>query len=387
MTETLTANRRRVPGVRVFVAAAIAAAVVAAAVPALRSSSALGATASCTPEATWPGANASYAQQVVALVNQYRASLGLGALSVDASLSDSAVWKASHMANYGYFAHDDPAPPIARDPFTRMLNCGYAGGGVLGENIAAGQPTPADVMAAWIASAGHRANIEDPSFRSTGVGVAIGGPYGIYWVQDFASGAATGGTPPPSPPPAPPPPPAPAPPPPPGSPPPPPPTPPSPPASPPKPPPLPNPPTPPAAPVSPPAAPTAVPAAAAVSAAVTPQIGSAITSASKAAAPVARLHKLRRTRLAVAKPHAGTVYAARLSFGRVPVATSALAVRCHAKLSGESLRGAGAIARHAAICKWSIPATARGERLVITVRISGKHGVSLVRHARLIVGH
>jgi uncharacterized protein YkwD len=362
--------------VRVFVAAAIAAAVVAAAVPALRSPSALGATASCTPGATWPGTNASYAQQVVTLVNQRRASLGLGALSVDASLSDSAVWKARHMANYGYFAHDDPAPPIARDPFTRMLNCGYAGGGVLGENIAAGQPTPSDVMAAWIASAGHRANLDDPSFRSIGVGVAIGGPYGIYWVQDFASGAATGGAPPP--PPAPPPP---------ASPPPPPPTPPSPPASLPNPPPLPNPPSPPAAPVSPPAVPPAVPAAAAVPAAVTPQIGSAITSASKAAAPVARLHKLRRTRLAVAKPHAGTVYAARLSFGRVPVATSALAVRCLARLSGESLRGAGALAGHAATCKWSIPANARGERLVITVKISGKHGVSLVRHARLIVGH
>ena len=381
MTETLTANRRRVPGVRVFVAAAIAAAVVAAAVPALRSPSALGATASCTPGATWPGTNASYAQQVVTLVNQHRASLGLGALSVDGSLSDSAVWKARHMANYGYFAHNDPAPPIARDPFVRMVNCGYAGGGVLGENIAAGQPTPSDVMAAWLASAGHRANLEDPSFRSTGVGVAIGGPYGIYWVQDFASGAAAG-APPPSPPPAPPPPP----PPPPASPPPPPPAPPSPPASPPKPPPLPNPPAPAPAPVSPPAVPPAAPAAAAVPAAVTPQIGSAIRSVSKAAAPVTRLHKLRRTRLAVAKPRAGTVYAARLSFGRVPVATSALAVRCHAKLSGTSLKGAGEIVGHAATCKWSIPANARGKHLRITVKISGRHGVSLVRSARLIVG-
>jgi uncharacterized protein YkwD len=380
LTEPLTAHRRRVPGVRVLVAAAIAVSVVAAALPTLRSTSALGATASCTPGTTWPGANASFAQQVVTLVNQHRASLGLGGLTVDASLTDSAVWKARHMANYAYFAHDDPAPPMARDPFTRMLNCGYAGGGVLGENIAAGQQTPSDVMAAWIGSAGHRANIEEPSFRSIGVGVAIGGPYGFYWVQDFASGAAAGGTPPPSPPPAPPPPP------PPGSPPPPPPAPPPPPVSPPKPPPLPNPPTPPAAPVSPPAVPPAVPAATAVPAAVTPQIGSAITSASKAAAPATRRHKLRRTRLAVGKPHAGAAYSARLSFGRVPVATSALAVRCRARLSGELMRGDGAIAGHVATCTWSIPAHARGERLVVTVKVSGRHGVSLVRKARLIVG-
>ena len=114
MKETLTAHRRRVPGVRVFVVAAIAAAVVASAIPALRSSNALGATAACTPEAAWPANNASLESQVVALVNQRRASLGLAALAVDATLSDAAVWKARHMAQYQYFGHDDPAPPAGR---------------------------------------------------------------------------------------------------------------------------------------------------------------------------------------------------------------------------------------------------------------------------------
>ena len=96
-------------------------------------------------------------QQVVALVNQYRASLGLAGLTNDATLSDSAAWKASHMATYGYFAHDDPAPPVARDPFTRMTDCGYAAGGAMGENIAFGQSSPSEVMTAWINSSGHRA--------------------------------------------------------------------------------------------------------------------------------------------------------------------------------------------------------------------------------------
>ncbi len=83
---------------RVLVAAVIAVAVMAAAIPALHSTSALGATASCTPGAGWPGANASLAQQVVALVNQHRASLGLAGLQNDQALTDSAAWKASHMA-------------------------------------------------------------------------------------------------------------------------------------------------------------------------------------------------------------------------------------------------------------------------------------------------
>jgi hypothetical protein len=89
----------------------------------------------------------------------------------------------------------------------------------------------------------------------------------------------------------------------------------------------------------------------------------------------------------VAKPHAGAIYAARLSFGRVPVATSSLAVRCHARLSGRSLPGTGEIAGHVATCTWAIPAGAGGERLVVVVKVSGRHGVSLVRNARLIVSH
>jgi uncharacterized protein YkwD len=352
--------------------------------PALRSSRALGATASCTPGATWPASNASLAAQVVALVNQHRASLGLAGLTSDATLSDSAAWKASHMATYGYFAHDDPAPPVARDPFTRMTDCGYAAGGTLGENIAFGQSSPSDVMTAWINSPDHRQNLENPSFRSIGVGATADASGRIYWVQDFASGGAVGVSPPspPSPPapPAPPPPPPPA-------------APPAPPAS---------PPAPPASPPAPPASPPRAPAApgAPSSSAVTPsgatpaggasveapQIGSAVTSSSEQAETrVARRHKLRRTKMKVAKPQAGQDYTVHMSFGRVRVATSSLAVGCRARLAGERMRGAGDVAGHVATCKWSIPGDAGGKRLVVTVKVRGRHGVSLVRHARLIV--
>jgi uncharacterized protein YkwD len=34
-------------------------------------------------------------------------------------------------------------------------------------------------------SSGHRANILNCSNVALGVGVATGGPYGIYWTQDF----------------------------------------------------------------------------------------------------------------------------------------------------------------------------------------------------------
>lgn len=54
-----------------------------------------------------------------------------------------------------------------------------------GENIAAGQRTPKDVVTAWMNSDGHRKNILSSSFTEIGVGYAKGGAYGHYWTQMF----------------------------------------------------------------------------------------------------------------------------------------------------------------------------------------------------------
>ena len=76
------------------------------------------ATGDCTPAASWPAANGRLASQVLTLVNQHRAAMGLGQLVISPTLSASAVWKARHMAAYNYMAHDDPAPPVARTAAT-----------------------------------------------------------------------------------------------------------------------------------------------------------------------------------------------------------------------------------------------------------------------------
>ena len=137
----------------------------------------------CTPGAAFRPANVAFAEQVVQLVNQHRASLGLRALKVSPSLSASAVWKARHMATYSYMAHDDPAPPIARTAGERIAACGYHGG--WGENIAAGFTTPAAVLAAWLQSPGHRANIENPAYVVTGAGASVTANGVTVWAQDF----------------------------------------------------------------------------------------------------------------------------------------------------------------------------------------------------------
>ena len=60
-----------------------------------------------------------------------------------------------------------------------------------GENIATGYPSPAAVMAGWMASPGHCRNILSPSFSAIGIGM-VPRPVGGFasgpatWTQDFA---------------------------------------------------------------------------------------------------------------------------------------------------------------------------------------------------------
>lgn len=154
---------------------------------------------SCSPGTGWPAARADLAQQVVALVNSHRQQLGLSTLNVSPTLTKSAAWKAAHMAEYQYMQHDDPAPPVARTVAQRLDACGYPGDtSGWGENIAYGFQTAQDVMNAWLNSPGHKANIENASYRAIGVGAATATNGSVYWTQDFGtaddSGASGGGS-------------------------------------------------------------------------------------------------------------------------------------------------------------------------------------------------
>lgn len=155
----------------------------------------------CTPGANWGTVREDLATQVVQLVNQHRASLGLAQLVVTTPLTSSAIWKSRHMAYYRYMQHNDPAPPVARTPGDRLLACGYPSTSAgWGENIAYGYSSASAVMQGWLNSPGHRANIENPSFRAIGVAAAAASTGTLYWTQQFGT-STTGGTttPPPAP--------------------------------------------------------------------------------------------------------------------------------------------------------------------------------------------
>jgi uncharacterized protein YkwD len=144
----------------------------------------------CLPQDSWPAPRADLASQVLDLINAHRAQMGLQALAVSPTLTAAATWKARHMAAYNYMAHDDPAPPAARTPGQRLAACGYPQAS-WGENIAEGFQTAQDVVNGWLASPGHRANIERAEYRATGVGVAGSQ---AYWAQTFGTAVDAGST-------------------------------------------------------------------------------------------------------------------------------------------------------------------------------------------------
>ena len=115
-------------------------------------------------------------------VNAERAKHQLAPLRLDPALADLADFYACRLVEGGFFDHEDPFDGSTVDG--RAANFGYAFLKI-GENLAAGQRTIDEVMAAWMASPEHRSNILDPAFMDIGIGVKLGGESGIYWVQEF----------------------------------------------------------------------------------------------------------------------------------------------------------------------------------------------------------
>ena len=121
------------------------------------------------------------AKEVLEIVNRERSKVGLNALTLSNELTDVATVKATDMRDNGYFDHTSPN---YGSPFEMMQHFGIQYRSA-GENIAAGQRTPEEVMNSWMNSSGHRANILNDSYEQIGIGYVEGGSYGTYWVQMF----------------------------------------------------------------------------------------------------------------------------------------------------------------------------------------------------------
>lgn len=124
------------------------------------------------------------------LVNQERARHGELPLRLNADLQEAAGAHSREMVSEDYFAH---VAPDGRTPLARVRDTGYIpsseDGYTIGENIAWGTlqlSTPKAIVAAWIASPEHLANILEANYRDSAIGIAPAAPASLANQEDGA---------------------------------------------------------------------------------------------------------------------------------------------------------------------------------------------------------
>ncbi len=137
---------------------------------------------------------AGFAGNMLAAVNEARQTARLcgnifyaaaAPLSWDDRLAQAAAGHSRDMADNDFFSHTGSDGSTL---FTRIEAAGYPPM-AWAENIAAGYGDVASVMAAWLKSPGHCANIMNPAYSDFGAACAMNGAstYKRYWTQDFAA--------------------------------------------------------------------------------------------------------------------------------------------------------------------------------------------------------
>ena len=116
------------------------------------------------------------AAKVFSQTNAQRTKAGIRPLISDPALDKAAAAWAKHLASTCTFKHSTST--------WRADRVATAGWSATGENIAAGYAA-SSVVAAWMASPGHKANILNTRYTGVGIGYAKGTCYGSYWVQIF----------------------------------------------------------------------------------------------------------------------------------------------------------------------------------------------------------
>jgi uncharacterized protein YkwD len=137
---------------------------------------------------------AAVSRLVVALTNQARARARTCGwryfppappLSLAPPLTRAARAHSQDMAAHGFFSHTGSD---GSTPGQRVTRAGYRWS-MVGENIASGVATPHEVVAGWLASPHHCANIMTAGFRQMGVAFAVdrANPRVIAWTEDFGT--------------------------------------------------------------------------------------------------------------------------------------------------------------------------------------------------------
>ena len=129
---------------------------------------------------------------MLTMVNLERKAAGLGSVVECSALNQSALAHSQDMYARDFFSHPNPddESPSDRIRLTGYLNKSKSWR--TGENIAIGFVDIVSVMAGWMNSPGHRANILNSKFTHLGFGIQSLGTDSNYdgyiWTQNFGSG-------------------------------------------------------------------------------------------------------------------------------------------------------------------------------------------------------
>lgn len=134
-------------------------------------------------------AEPSFAEEALAIVNEHRAAQGCAPLSMNQKLIEAANSHSQDMALKDFFSHYGSNHST---PWERIQATGYSYSQAA-ENIAAGNPDPANVVDGWMHSSSHRDAILDCNLKETGIGYYFlendtgNVNFGHYWTQVFAT--------------------------------------------------------------------------------------------------------------------------------------------------------------------------------------------------------
>jgi uncharacterized protein YkwD len=127
--------------------------------------------------------NAEYAREVLRLTNLEREKAGLTPFAWASHFESAVNIRAEEISEV--FSHARPDGTTCWTAIPGYPDFPYEWY-PLGENIAAGQTSPAEVVTGWMNSAGHRANILNPRFAGMAVGCYLDDSGRLNWVQLFS---------------------------------------------------------------------------------------------------------------------------------------------------------------------------------------------------------
>ena len=104
-------------------------------------------------------------------------------LTAESALFDAAQKYAELMAERKQLSHNVDGQTLRM----RVNNSGYNRWTTIGENIAMGFKDTDSLFKSWMDSPGHRANILNPKFKDTGIGIAKDNNGTIYYCQIFGA--------------------------------------------------------------------------------------------------------------------------------------------------------------------------------------------------------